>query len=74
MTATSTAEQDIADPPVPTVVDERSGYWGTVGKRLSRDTSTLVCAGILLLILLAIVFAPLPHAATIPSSAALHSG
>jgi len=39
------------------------GYWGGVWRRLRRDKVTLVCAGILLLMLAAIVFAPLiaPH-------------
>ncbi|WP_135468297.1 ABC transporter permease [Crenalkalicoccus roseus] len=39
------------------------GYWAGVWKRLRRDPVTIVCASILLLMLLAIVFAPLlaPH-------------
>ena len=37
----------------------RRGYWGGVLKRLSRDPVTLVCTAVLLLMLLAIVFAPL---------------
>jgi peptide/nickel transport system permease protein len=35
----------------------RRGYWGGVMKRLSRDPVTIVCATILLIMLLAIVFA-----------------
>jgi peptide/nickel transport system permease protein len=35
------------------------GYWKSVGRRLSRDPVTLVCAAILLLIILAAIFAPL---------------
>ncbi len=40
-----------------------AGYWGGVGKRLRRDPVTLAFAALLLLILLAIAFAPLlaPH-------------
>lgn len=34
------------------------GFWPTVGRRLSRDPVTLTCAGILMLIVLAAVFAP----------------
>jgi len=39
------------------------GYWGGVWKRLRRDPVTIVCALILLMMLLAILFAPLiaPH-------------
>ncbi|MBK1659887.1 ABC transporter permease [Paracraurococcus ruber] len=39
------------------------GYWAGVWKRLRRDPVTIACASILLLMLLAIVFAPLiaPH-------------
>jgi peptide/nickel transport system permease protein len=39
------------------------GYWAGVRKRLSRDPLTIFCAVVLLLILLAIIFAPLlaPH-------------
>ncbi|MCO6414870.1 ABC transporter permease [Siccirubricoccus sp. KC 17139] len=40
-----------------------AGYWAGVWKRLRRDPVTIVCASLLLLMLLAIVFAPLlaPH-------------
>ena len=40
-----------------------AGYWGGVRKRLSRDPLTVACAAVLLLMLLAIIFAPLlaPH-------------
>ena len=39
------------------------GYWAGVFKRVRRDPVTLVCAGILLIMFLAILFAPLlaPH-------------
>ncbi|WP_431271318.1 ABC transporter permease [Dankookia sp. P2] len=39
------------------------GYWAGVWKRVRRDPVTIVCGGMLLLMLLAIVFAPLiaPH-------------
>jgi peptide/nickel transport system permease protein len=35
------------------------GYWRTVGRRVGRDPVTLVCAAVLLLIVLAAIFAPL---------------
>jgi len=40
-----------------------AGYWGGVRTRLSRDPLTVACAVVLLLMLLAIIFAPLlaPH-------------
>lgn len=37
----------------------RRGYWGGVGRRLSRDPATLFCVGVLLLMLGAIMLAPL---------------
>jgi peptide/nickel transport system permease protein len=39
------------------------GYWQGVGRRLSRDPVTLACGAILLLMALALLFAPLiaPH-------------
>lgn len=38
-------------------------FWQTVGRRLARDRVTIICSAILLLILLAAIFAPLiaPH-------------
>ncbi len=44
-------------------VAKGQGYWGGVWKRLRRDPLTIGCALVLLLMLLAIVFAPLlaPH-------------
>ncbi len=47
----------------PAVRQQRAGYWASVGRRLMRDPTTLVCGSILLLILMIIVFAPLiaPH-------------
>ncbi len=44
-------------------VQSSPGYWHGVRKRLSRDRVTLVCAGLLLLLLLVIVLAPwlAPH-------------
>ena len=33
------------------------GYWGTVLRRLSRDKVSVTCAGIILLIALAAIFA-----------------
>lgn len=35
------------------------GYWQSVGRRLGRDPVTLICAGILVVIVLASLFAPL---------------
>ena len=35
------------------------GYWRTVSRRLGRDPVTLVCAAVLLLIVLAAIFAPM---------------
>ena len=35
------------------------GYWKSVGRRLGRDPVTLICAAILILIVLAAIFAPL---------------
>lgn len=51
----SVITQDIA--PVVQVARTR-GYWGGVARRLSRDPVSVVCACILLLIVLAAVFAP----------------
>lgn len=39
------------------------GYWATVGRRLLRDKVSVVCGIILLLILLAAIFAPFLHLA-----------
>ncbi len=39
-------------------VHKARGYWATVGRRISRDPVSMVCAAILLLILLAAIFAP----------------
>ncbi|NMG40356.1 ABC transporter permease subunit [Chelativorans sp. ZYF759] len=40
------------------VAEKRRGYWGTVGKRLTRDPVSMICAGMLGLIFLAAIFAP----------------
>jgi peptide/nickel transport system permease protein len=40
-------------------VEKSRGYWATVGRRLSRDPVSMVCAGILMLIILAAILAPL---------------
>ena len=40
------------------LVAQRRGYWSTVFGRLVRDPITMVCAAIVLLILLAAIFAP----------------
>jgi len=46
-----------------TPIQSSPGYWGGVWRRLRRDKLTLFCGAVLLLMLLAIVFAPLiaPH-------------
>jgi peptide/nickel transport system permease protein len=46
-----------------TALAKGQGYWAGVFKRVRRDPVTLVCAGILLIMFLAFVFAPLlaPH-------------
>ena len=43
---------------VPAPAAKSSGYWATVGRRLLRDKLSMFCAAILLLILLAALFAP----------------
>ena len=53
MSATSDAALQAAP------VQKARGYWATVGRRLSRDPVSMVCAAILLLILLGAIFAPL---------------
>lgn len=40
------------------VAEKRRGYWGTVGKRLTRDPVSMICACMLGLIFLAAIFAP----------------
>jgi peptide/nickel transport system permease protein len=42
----------------PAATAKSSGYWATVGRRLLRDKISMLCAAILLLILLAALFAP----------------
>ena len=44
-------------------VDKARGYWGTVLRRLSRDKVSVTCAGIILLIALAAIFADYLHLA-----------
>ncbi|TCT01671.1 ABC transporter permease [Aquabacter spiritensis] len=44
-------------------VHKARGYWTTVVRRLARDPVSMVCAAILLLILLATLFAPYLHLA-----------
>jgi peptide/nickel transport system permease protein len=39
------------------------GYWATVGRRIRRDKVSMACAAILLLIVLAAIFAPYLHLA-----------
>ncbi len=53
--ATVAVTAQIGSPTVPTA---SRGYWATVLVRLRRDKMTMVCGGILLLILLAAIFAP----------------
>jgi peptide/nickel transport system permease protein len=40
------------------VVEKTRGYWSTVGRRLMRDPVSMVCATVLILIVLAAIFAP----------------
>ena len=58
MSTTLTLEDPRAVVAVPKKQRSRS-FWQTVGRRLSRDPITIVCASILLLIVLAAIFAPL---------------
>jgi peptide/nickel transport system permease protein len=62
MTATTATTVTIEAPPKGRRPISRS-FWQTAWRRLSRDPVALVCGGILLLILLAAIFAPLiaPH-------------
>jgi peptide/nickel transport system permease protein len=39
-------------------IDNARGYWRTVGQRLTRDPLNIVCAAVLILIVLAAIFAP----------------
>ena len=39
-------------------VEKARGYWATVFRRLSRDPVSVACATIILLIVLAAIFAP----------------
>ncbi|MEN0075514.1 MAG: ABC transporter permease [Paracraurococcus sp.] len=61
-TITTAAEAELAVQ-ARQAVARSEGYWAGVWKRLRRDPVTIACATILLLMLLAIVFAPLlsPH-------------
>src|SRR4029077_6456010 len=45
------------------VVDKARGYWATVFRRLSRDPVSVICAGVILLIALAAIFADYLHLA-----------
>jgi peptide/nickel transport system permease protein len=58
MSTTFTLEDPRAVVAAPKKQRSRS-FWQTVGRRLSRDPITIVCASILLLIVLAAIFAPL---------------
>jgi peptide/nickel transport system permease protein len=55
-TTLTAAQAELAVQPQPGA-KARRGYWGGVFKRLSRDPVTIVCASILLIMLLVIVFA-----------------
>lgn len=50
----ATTDAGIAAAPV----RKSRGYWGTVGRRLARDKVSMVCAAVLILIVLAAIFAP----------------
>ncbi|WP_127090493.1 ABC transporter permease [Aquabacter cavernae] len=56
-----TAASDAALQAAP--VHKARGYWATVGRRLLRDKVAVVCGFILLLIVLAAIFAPFLHLA-----------
>lgn len=61
-----TTSTTLDEPRVASKVGKRPSsrsFWQTVGRRLSRDPVTIVCASILLFIVLAAIFAPLiaPH-------------
>ena len=58
MSTTLTLEDPRAVVAAPKKQRSRS-FWQTVGRRLARDPITIVCASILLLIVLAAIFAPL---------------
>jgi peptide/nickel transport system permease protein len=62
VTATTAAEAELAVQ-AREAASRSEGYWAGVWKRVKRDPVTIFCASILLLMLLAIVFAPLiaPH-------------
>jgi peptide/nickel transport system permease protein len=59
MTDISLHPADFAGAAEPEVEVESPGYWSGVGQRLRRDPVTIVCIAILLLMLLATIFAPL---------------
>ena len=59
MTDLSLHHADITRPAEPDAEIESPGYWSGVRKRLRRDPVTIICITILILMLLAIVFAPL---------------
>lgn len=63
MTAPTMDSPAIAAAEAPSAGPQRRTYWTTVFQRLRRDPVTIGCASIILLILLAAVFAPLiaPH-------------
>ena len=42
----------------PAPVEKPQGYWAGVGARLVRDPLTMICAGVILLLILAAIFAP----------------
>ncbi|GAA4228491.1 peptide/nickel transport system permease protein [Sagittula marina] len=43
----------------PAPIEKPQGYWSGVGARLVRDPLTMICAGVVLALILAAVFAPL---------------
>lgn len=56
MASVAVTARTVAAPPV--VPTASRGYWATVLVRLRRDKMTMICGGILLLILLSAIFAP----------------
>lgn len=59
MSTDAAAFLDTTLAPEPVIKIRGRGYWSGVARRLKRDPVTLFCAAVLLLMLLAIVFAPL---------------
>jgi peptide/nickel transport system permease protein len=57
-TMTTSATTIATGPEAPAFVAAQRGYWSSTFSRLRRDPITIVCAGIVMAILLAAIFAP----------------